>query len=56
MIEDLYTIYEGTKKHNPSKAQLEVRIPSQFATNVLQLLDETAIQTAIFAFPQQDWW
>jgi len=55
-IEDLYTIYEGAKKHNPSKARLEVRIPSQSAINVLQQLDETAIRSTIFAFPQQDWW
>jgi len=42
-IEDLYIIYERAKKHNPSKAQLEVRIPSQSVINILQLLDKTAI-------------
>jgi len=55
-IEDLYTIYEGEKKHNLLKAQLEVRILSQSAINILQQLNETAIQSTIFAFPQQDWW
>jgi len=55
-LNGLYTIYEKAQIHNPSKAQLEVRVPYVAADHILTMINSDAIRGCLCAFTCTDWW
>jgi hypothetical protein len=55
-IEGIYNIYDEARTANSSNARLEVRVPYQFATQVLIELDPNVLKDCLCSFTRQEWW
>ena len=55
-IEGIYNIYDEARTSNSSNARLEVRVPYQFATQVLIEFDPDVLKDCLCSFTRQEWW
>lgn len=55
-IEGIYGIYEEARTANSSNARLEVRVPYEFATEVLMVFDHNVLKNCLCSFTRQEWW
>ncbi|KAG6818435.1 hypothetical protein H0H93_005013 [Arthromyces matolae] len=55
-IHGLHTIYEEARSNNPSHARAEMRVPIDYATDVLVFLDTNVLRNALCSFETKKWW
>ena len=55
-IEGIYSIYEEARTANSSNARLEVRVPYEFATEVLMQFDPDVLKSSLCSFTREEWW
>jgi hypothetical protein len=53
---DLFQLYASNVNSNSSHARVEVRVPIQFATNVLLAFEPRVIRQSLVAFTRSTWW
>jgi hypothetical protein len=52
----LYGTYLEAAKNTPSNARMEVRVPIEFARDVLIDIDQPTLQQSLLSFPKKYWW
>lgn len=55
-IQGLYDLYSNAINQNHAQARMELRVPVQYATEVLLELDEDVIRGGLVSFPSVEWW